>query len=114
MSADYEAIRCELHDIHKKLNAVLGLVEYSIAKDVEMAAVLDALQAQVTRNNDVIASAVLLINGLADRIASAVAAAIANGATAAELAPVQAEIDAMKAKDDELAASIAANTPAAP
>jgi len=77
------------------------------------AQVLADLTAQVARNTDVEASAVLFINGSADRLAAAVAAALANGATAEELAPVQAEVDAMKASAESLAAAIAANTPAA-
>jgi hypothetical protein len=75
--------------------------------------VLDALAAAVARETDVDASAVALINGFAARVQAAVDAAVANGATAAELAPVQAEVDAMKANADALAAAVTANTPAA-
>jgi hypothetical protein len=74
--------------------------------------VLAALEAQVTASTAVEASAVILINGIAARIQAAVDAAIANGATAAELAPVQGEVDAMKASSDTLSAAVAANTPA--
>ncbi len=73
--------------------------------------VLDALKAQVEASTQVEASAVLLINGIAQRIADAIAAAIANGATAAELAPVQTEVDALKASAQTLADAVAANTP---
>lgn len=73
--------------------------------------VLDALAAQVKVNTDVEASAEILINGMADRIAAAVQAAIANGATAEELAPVSDEVAAMKAGADRLAAAVKANTP---
>ncbi len=55
-------------------------------------------------------SAITLINGIAARIQAAVDAAIANGATAEELAPVQAEADALSAKADDLAAAVAANS----
>jgi hypothetical protein len=72
--------------------------------------ILGSLEAQVKANTDVEASAVVLLNGLKDRIAAAVAAAIANGATAEELAPVQAEVDALKGSADALAAAVAANT----
>jgi hypothetical protein len=75
--------------------------------------VLDALAAAVARETDVDASAVALINGFAARVQAAVDAAVANGATAAELAPVQAEVDAMKVNADALAAAVTANTPAA-
>ncbi len=73
--------------------------------------ILAALEAQVKANTDAEASAVELINGFAARVQAAVDAALVNGATAAELAPVQAEIDAMKASADALAAAVLANTP---
>ena len=71
--------------------------------------VLDALAAQVTQTNTVIASAVTLINGIAARIQAAVDAALANGATAAELAPVQDEVNALNAQTQALADAVAAN-----
>lgn len=75
--------------------------------------VLDALASSVTATTDVISSAVTLINGIAARIQAAVDAALAGGATADQLAPVQAEVDALNASKDALAAAVAANTPAA-
>ena len=75
---------------------------------------LDALAAQVTATNTVIGSATQLINGIADRIQAAVDAAVAGGATAADLAPVTDEVNALKAASDALAAAVQANTPAAP
>ncbi len=54
--------------------------------------VLDALAAQVTATEGVIDSAIALINGIAARVQTAVDAALANGATAAELQPVTDEI----------------------
>ncbi len=74
-----------------------------------MAAVLDALAAQVAATIGVEQSAGALIDGIAARVQAAVAAAIANGATAAELQPVQDEVDAMKVASDDLAAKVAAN-----
>ena len=76
-------------------------------------ALLDDLAKQVQANTDAEASAVLFINGEAARIQAAVDKALAGGATAAELAPIQAEIDAMKASADALGAAVVANTPAA-
>lgn len=76
-------------------------------------AALDALKAQVEASTAVDASALLLINGFADRQQAAIDAAIGNGATAEQLAPVQAEVDALKASSDALAAAVKANTPAA-
>ncbi len=72
--------------------------------------ILQALADQVKKNTDTEASAVLLINGFAARVQAAVDAALAGGATAAELAPIQAEVDAMKASADALAAAVTANT----
>lgn len=72
---------------------------------------LDALAAAVTKATTAEASAVTLINGIAARIQAAVDAAVANGATATQLAPVQAEADALSASADTLAAAVAANTP---
>jgi len=50
------------------------------------------------------------MNGIAARIQAAIDAALANGATAAELAPVQAEADGLSAKADQLAAAVTANS----
>lgn len=76
--------------------------------------ILGALTKQVTANTDAEESATLLINGLSTRIQAAVDAALANGATEAELAPVQDEVDAMKKSADALATAVLANTPVAP
>lgn len=74
---------------------------------------LAALQAEVERNNQVDQSAIALLNGITDRIQAAVDAAVANGATAEQVAQVQAEVDAIKASTDALAAAVQANTPGA-
>lgn len=76
--------------------------------------VLQNLADQVTATQQVEASAVQLINGIAARIQAAVDAALAGGATAAELAPVQAEVDALKQSATDLGNAVAANTPASP
>ena len=78
-----------------------------------MAKVLDDLAAQVKKNTDAEAAATVVINGIAARLQAAVDAALANGATAAELAPVTDEITALNASADTLSAAIVANTPAA-
>ncbi len=75
---------------------------------------LDALSAQVTRATTVETSAVALIGGIVQRIADAVAAAIANGATAAEIQPVADLGTALDAETTTLQDAITANTPAAP
>ena len=72
--------------------------------------VLDDLQATVAATTSVEDSATMLINGFAARVQAAVDQAIANGASAAELAPVQAEVDALKAASDALSQAVKANT----
>jgi len=75
--------------------------------------VLEQLRLQVEKNKEVEASAVVLINGIAGRIQAAVDKAIANGATAEELAPVSDEVTALNASATALGDAVAANTPAA-
>lgn len=67
------------------------------------------VKAEVTRLTDVVASAVALINGIADKIAAAVAANDAGDNT--ELTGLA---DSVRAQADGLAAAVAANTPAEP
>jgi hypothetical protein len=73
---------------------------------------LDALAQQVTANTSAEASAVVVLNGIAARIQTAVDAALAGGASAADLAPVTAEIANLQTSAATLSAAIAANTPA--
>lgn len=68
-----------------------------------------AAVAEIQSTVGVIKSATVFINGEAARLQTAVDAALANGATAEELQPVQAEIDALKTERDNLSAAIAAN-----
>lgn len=88
-------------------SAVTG--EFAMANPV-----IQQLIDQVNQTQDVMQSATTLINGVADRIQAAIAAALANGATEAELAPVQAEVDELRTKTQALSDAVAANTPAAP
>ncbi len=76
--------------------------------------ILSDLATSVTNATTVMASATTLINGIAARVQAAVDQAIANGATAEELAPVQAEADALKASATDLSTAVEANTPGAP
>ena len=73
---------------------------------------LEALRLQVEKTTEVEDSAIALINGIAARIQKAVDTAIAGGATAEQLAPVQAEVDTLRAKTEALSAAVAANTEA--
>ena len=72
--------------------------------------ILDDLAAAVERTKGVEASAVQALSGVAARIQAAVDAALANGATAEQLAPVQDEVNALTASADALAAAVAANS----
>jgi len=83
--------------IYHKLNYIIRGLE---TMSVEM----DNITAQVKANNDLLDSATILINGIADRI-------IAAGVDGTKLAALTAEL---KAKDDVLAAAVIANTPAVP
>jgi len=62
----------------------------------------------------VIDGATAFANGVPALIASAAAAAIANGATEEEIAPVSQLGVSLQAKADALAAALVANTTAAP
>ena len=74
------------------------------------AQILADLQAAVDKNTTIVNSAVTLINGIADRIQNAVNAALANGATAAELQPLTDEVKALNDNAEALAAAVQANT----
>lgn len=71
--------------------------------------VLADLAAAVAKAKGAEDSATALINGIAAKIQAAVDAALANGATAAELQPVIDEVNALNASSDALAAAVAAN-----
>jgi hypothetical protein len=75
---------------------------------------LTALQAQIATDATVEASAVTLIQGIAGQVAAATAAALAAGATPAQLATLTGLTTSLAANDTALAAAVAANTPAAP
>lgn len=74
---------------------------------------LTDLSDQITKATTVEASAEALINGISQRISDAVSAAIANGATAEELAPVSDLGKQLDAESDKLQAAVTANTPSA-
>lgn len=75
--------------------------------------ILDDLATAVTNATTVQAGATALITGFAARQQAAIDAALANGATATQLAPVQAEVDALNASAKTLADAVVAGTPAA-
>ena len=74
-----------------------------------MAADFSALEAEVARENDVNNSAIALLNGIAQRVADAVAADNLDDNTHIGQLSTQ-----LSAQTDALATAVAANTPAAP
>jgi hypothetical protein len=68
---------------------------------------------EITEAESVIDGAVTFVNGVPALIAAAVQAAIANGATAAELAPVSQLGNDLKTKAAALKDALVANTPTA-
>lgn len=74
--------------------------------------VLAELAAKVAATIAVEESAVVLINGIAARVQAAVDAALANGATEAQLAPLADLAAALDAESNTLANAVASNTSA--
>jgi alkylhydroperoxidase/carboxymuconolactone decarboxylase family protein YurZ len=96
-------------------DAVSGAKRFLTRKERVMAnPVVQQTIDQVSRTNQVIASAIVLISGIKDMIAKAVQEAIQNGATAEELAPVSGLILTLGEESNTLAEAVAANTPAQP
>lgn len=75
--------------------------------------ILAEIDALTTKATTVMGSASAFIRGTAARVQAAVDAALDLGASKEQLAPVQAEVDAMNASADDLASAIAENTVAA-
>ena len=86
--------------IENKLDKIIDLMKKGINK---MSVEFDAMASQVQANSDAIDSAIVLINGIADRI------------TAAGVDPtkLQALTTELQSKDAALAAAVVANTPVA-
>lgn len=75
---------------------------------------IDDLTSKITKATTVETSAKTLIDGIQALITAAVAAAIANGATADQLQPVSDLADILDTESDALQASVTANTPVVP
>jgi len=97
----YERITKRLERIEDKLDALTSLLNRA---QEEVMADLTALKAEVERNTAVDQSAVTLLNGLAAQIESLKTDPVA----------LQALADQLKGSSDDLAAAVAANTPAQP
>jgi hypothetical protein len=79
-----------------------------------MAASIDQLVTDVKAEDTVVDSAVLLINGFQQRLKDGIAAALAGGATAAELSVLSTLSTDIQAKSKALSDAIVANTPVVP
>lgn len=79
-----------------------------------MAKVIDDLVAAVAAEDTIVDSAIVFINGVPGLIQAAVTQALANGATAAELAPLTAVVTDLQAKSSALQAALTANVPPTP
>jgi chromosome segregation ATPase len=117
MSAQIARLEAALSNNAKILERIEQKLDTSFKQEnTQMAQIddaIDQLTAQVAKNTDVTASAKVLISGFSQKLADAVAAATAAGATPAELKAVTDLAAAVKASDDDLAGAIAQNTPAA-
>lgn len=78
-------------------------------KGNKMPADLSELVADVTKARGVVQSATVYVNGVAAKVQAAVDAALANGATEAELQPMRDLANQLEADADALAAALAAN-----
>ena len=90
-----------------KLDQVLSGIHTVLTKGAVMSKALDDLIVQVTKVQEVEASAILLIQGIAQQLKDA----IANGADPVKLAELTTQLDNSA---QALAAAVAANTPVAP
>ncbi len=96
--------REQLERIERLLKILIARSSAELSLEVEMDSKLDALKTQVAENSAVIGSAITLIQGLHDKLQAAI--------DAGDPAALQALADELKAKDQDLAAAVAANTPA--
>jgi len=74
--------------------------------------VIDGLATEVAEDTTIMESATTLINGFSDRLSAAIAAALAGGATAAQLMPLSDLQAALDASSTKLATAVSANTQA--
>ena len=102
----HEQINEKLDLMNWKLDRLLRVSGAIIQGEEIIMAELDDLTAQVTKNTDLEESAAVLINGIAAKLAAAIAAG-----NPAALTALQASL--VKSADD-LSAAVVANTPAAP
>ena len=89
--------------IDAKLTAILSALTSLSTQETHLMAALDDLTAQVQATDDAQQAALLLINGIADRLKAAGTDPVA----------LKALGDSLKTNSDALSAAVVANTPAA-
>ena len=99
---------CFSYRNHKELEKLMNTTADSLSAEIS------GLQADVANDTTVVGSAVTLIQGLATQLAAALAAATNAGATPDQLAALNALQTDINTNASNLAAAVAANTPAAP
>lgn len=90
--------------VDQKLNQIIELLKEVQRKEAEIMATIEELEQQIRESIAVEQSAVLLIQGFKERLEAA-------GTDPEKLAQLKADLDA---SEQNLAAAVAANTPAAP
>lgn len=94
--------------LDRKLDRILRLqhigIYANIRMEMRMSVAMDNIAREVAETKTAVDSAIVLINGIADRIREA-------GVDAVKLEALSAELDA---KANELAAAVVANTPTPP
>lgn len=99
-----------------RIDSILGALESLTERITSMSGTLDSeitqLQADVTAQTTIIASAEAMISGISAQVSAAVAAALAAGASPDELQELTQLDASLQANSTSLAAAVAANTPA--
>ena len=94
----------QLNRIERKIDHVLRYLGYLVVEGIKVTQELDDLTAEVTRNSEVDASAIALIQGIAARLEAA-------GTDPVKLKALK---ESLSASSTALAEAVVANTPAAP
>ena len=104
----------DLGEVNQKLQALLNFAQQELQEMSQLDDNIAQLQQTVSADTTVVQSAVSLINGIAQQIADAIAAAMAAGASADELKALTDLQTAVQTNTQQLADAVQANTPAAP
>lgn len=102
-----------LHTLHHDTARIVALVTEGNAKMSDMDDRIAALTASSGRLTGLVESAISVINGINQMVKDAVDAALAAGATPAQLQAVTDVTTGLDQEGDKLAAAIPAGTPAA-